>query len=54
MGKKLNFYDFISLLCFDRSTWSPDGKQLIVSRVSDGSLMSLDIARLLKQKGVTP
>lgn len=34
--------------------WSPDGKQLIVSQVSDGSLMSLDIASLLKQKDVTP
>ncbi len=34
--------------------WSPDGKQLIVSRASDGALMSLDIATLLKQKGVKP
>jgi Tol biopolymer transport system component len=34
--------------------WSPDGKQLIVSRVSDGALMSLDIAKLLKVKGVKP
>ncbi len=34
--------------------WSPDGKQLIVSRVSDGALMSLDIAKLLKAKGVKP
>jgi len=34
--------------------WSPDGKQLIVSRVSDGVLMSLDIANQLKAKGVKP
>jgi Tol biopolymer transport system component len=34
--------------------WSPDGKQLIVSRVSDGALMSLNIAQLLKDKGVKP
>jgi len=34
--------------------WSPDGKQLIVSRVSDGALMSLDIAAVLKAKGVEP
>lgn len=34
--------------------WSPDGKQLIVSRVSDGALLSLDIATLLKEKGVKP
>lgn len=38
----------------DSPAWSPDGKQLIVSRVSDGSLMSLDMASLLKQKGVIP
>jgi Tol biopolymer transport system component len=38
----------------DYPAWSPDGKQLIISRVSDGSLMSLDIASLLKQKGGTP
>jgi Tol biopolymer transport system component len=34
--------------------WSPDGKQLIVARASDGVLMSLDIAKLLKAKGVKP
>jgi WD40 repeat protein len=34
--------------------WSPDGKQLIVSRVSDGALMSLKIAEVLKAKGVKP
>ena len=36
--------------------WSPDGKQLIVSRISpaDSVLLSLDIATLLKQKGVKP
>jgi len=34
--------------------WSPDGKQLMVSRVSNGALMSLDIAKLLKAKGVKP
>ncbi len=34
--------------------WSPDGKQLIVMRVSDGTLLSLDIAALLKAKGVAP
>ncbi len=34
--------------------WSPDGKQLIVGRVSDGALMSLNIAQLLKDKGVKP
>src|SRR6266566_610196 len=38
----------------DYPAWSPDGKQLIVSRVSDGALLSLDIATLLKQKGVQP
>src|SRR5579885_2462563 len=34
--------------------WSPDGKQLIVGRVSDGALLSLNIAQLLKDKGVKP
>ena len=34
--------------------WSPDGKQLIVSRVADAALMSLDIATLLKEKGIEP
>ncbi len=34
--------------------WSPDGQQLIVARASDGALMSLDIAKLLKAKGVKP
>lgn len=36
--------------------WSPNGKQLIVSRVSvsDSVLLSLDIATLLKEKGVKP
>ena len=36
--------------------WSPDGKQLIVARISptDSVLLSLDIATLLKQKGVKP
>jgi Tol biopolymer transport system component len=34
--------------------WSPDGKLLVVSRVSDGSLLSLNIAALLKAKGVQP
>lgn len=34
--------------------WSPDGKQLIVGRVSDGALMSLNIAEVLKEKGVKP
>ncbi len=38
----------------DYPAWSPDGKQLIVSRVSDGALLSLDIATLLKEKGVKP
>ena len=35
-------------------SWSPDGKQLIVTRASDGALLSLDIAALLKEKGVAP
>lgn len=34
--------------------WSPDGQQVIVMRVSDGALLSLDIAALLKDKGVKP
>lgn len=36
--------------------WSPDGKQLIVMQVemTQGPLLSLDIAALLKAKGVTP
>jgi Tol biopolymer transport system component len=34
--------------------WSPDGKQLIVSRVSDGSLVSLNIAAILQAKRVKP
>jgi len=34
--------------------WSPDGQQLIVARASDGALMLLDIAKLLKAKGVKP
>ena len=36
--------------------WSPDGKQLIVARISpsDSVLLSLDIATLLKQKGIEP
>jgi Tol biopolymer transport system component len=38
----------------DYPAWSPDGKQLIISRVSDGALLSLDIATLLKEKGVKP
>jgi Tol biopolymer transport system component len=32
--------------------WSPDGKQLIVMRVVDGVLLSLDMTTLLKEKGV--
>jgi len=35
-------------------SWSPDGKRLIVTRVSDGALLSLDIAAVLKEKGVQP
>jgi len=35
-------------------SWSPDGKQLIVVRASDGVLMSLNIAEVLKVKGVKP
>jgi Tol biopolymer transport system component len=38
----------------DYPAWSPDGKQLIVSRVSDSVLLSLNIAQLLKDKGVKP
>lgn len=34
--------------------WSPDGKQLIVMRVADGALLSLDMTTLLKEKGVVP
>jgi Tol biopolymer transport system component len=34
--------------------WSPDGKQLIVGKVPDGSLMSLDMRAVLKEKGVKP
>lgn len=34
--------------------WSPDGKQLIVMRVIDGALLSLDMTVLLKEKGVAP
>jgi Tol biopolymer transport system component len=34
--------------------WSPDGKQLIVSRVSDSALFSIDMVKLLKEKGVEP
>jgi WD40 repeat protein len=32
--------------------WSPDGKQLIVMRVVDGALLSLNIAEMLKEQGV--
>jgi WD40 repeat protein len=35
-------------------SWSPDGKRLIVTRVSDGALVSLDLAAVLKEKGVEP
>ena len=35
-------------------SWSPDGKRLILTRVSDGALVSLDIASVLKAKGVQP
>jgi Tol biopolymer transport system component len=35
-------------------SWSPDGKRIIVTRVSDGALLSLDIAAVLKAKGVQP
>jgi Tol biopolymer transport system component len=35
-------------------SWSPDGKQLIVTRASDGALLSLDITALLKEKRVEP
>ncbi len=35
-------------------SWSPDGKRLIVTRASDGALLSLDIAAVLKEKGVQP
>lgn len=38
----------------DYPAWSPDGKRVIVGRVSDGTLMSLDIAAILKEKGVSP
>ncbi len=34
--------------------WSPDGTQLIVTRASDGALLSLDVVTLLKEKGVAP
>lgn len=36
--------------------WSPDGKQLIVTRISpsDSVLLSLDIAKSLNQKGIEP
>lgn len=34
--------------------WSPDGKQLIVMRVSNGALLSLNIAEMLKEQGVVP
>jgi len=35
-------------------SWSPDGKQLIVKRVGDWSLFSLDIASFLQQKKLAP
>ncbi len=38
----------------DYPAWSPDGKQLIVGRVSDNSLMSLNIQVILKEKNVEP
>lgn len=34
--------------------WSPDGKQLIMTRVGDWSLFSLDMDALLQQKKLTP
>ncbi len=38
----------------DFPAWSPNGKQLIVGRVSDNSLMSLDIESILKAKRIEP
>jgi len=32
--------------------WSPDGQQLIVSRVSDVAFMSLNMAEVINAKGV--
>lgn len=38
----------------DYPAWSPDGKQLIVGKVSDNSLLSLDIQAILREKHVEP
>lgn len=35
-------------------SWSPDGKQLIAGRASDGALVSLDIQTILKEKNIEP
>lgn len=53
-GKQVKLTSSTSDGQLDYPAWSPDGKQLIMSRVSDGVLLSLDIATLLKQKGVKP
>ncbi len=53
-GKQVKLTSSITDGQLDFPAWSPDGKQLMVSRMSDGVLMSLDIAKLLKAKGVKP
>ncbi len=53
-GKQVKLTSSITDGQLDFPAWSPDGQQLIVARASDGALMSLDIAKLLKAKGVKP
>ena len=38
----------------DYPAWSPDGKQLIVGKVADNSLMALNIQAILQEKDVEP
>jgi hypothetical protein len=47
-GKQVKLTSSITDGQLDFPAWSPDGKQLIVSRVSDGELMSLNITEVLK------
>jgi Tol biopolymer transport system component len=53
-GKQVKLTSSITDGQLNFPAWSPDGKQLIVSRVADAALMSLDIAAVLKAKGVKP
>ena len=55
-GKQVKLTSSISDGQLDFPAWSPNGKQLIVAQIAPAgnTLVSLDIATLLKNKGVTP